>query len=216
MTRYFLAALSRSPLELEVLDHAAVAVQQNERLALAALDVVQADSIDLEESTLGGIAALGILGKPSVDQGRDGEGRDADHRCGCVGVISEVRQLLACARPRRHQTALRVQYFHMPAPFGSGLNPMLRVCCDAISISNLRSPRWFLRGGGMCRSEVTVSLIRDRHPHGIGPPQPNPRPPAGLRRRTSAGMSEHQVAFSATFCRACWQSRTSLRAHSPA
>ena len=106
MTRYFLAALSRSPLELEVLDHAAVAVQQDERLAFATLDVVQPDTIDLEESTLGGIAALCILGKPSVDQGRDGEGGDADHRCGCVRVISEVRQLLACARPRRHQTTL--------------------------------------------------------------------------------------------------------------
>ena len=31
----FLAALSRSPLKLEVLNHAAIAVQQDERLALA-------------------------------------------------------------------------------------------------------------------------------------------------------------------------------------
>ena len=112
MTRYFLAALSRSPLELEVLDHAAVAVQQDERLALATLDVVQADSIDLEELSLWGIAALRILCKPSVHQGRDGECRDANRCCGRVGVISEVRQLLACARPGRRQTTLRVQYFH--------------------------------------------------------------------------------------------------------
>ena len=31
---------------LEILNHAAVAVQQNERLALAALDIVQSDSSD--------------------------------------------------------------------------------------------------------------------------------------------------------------------------
>ena len=87
-------------------------VQQDERLALATLDVVQADSIDLKELSLWGIAALRILCKPSVHKCRNCECRDANRCCGRVGVISEVRQLLACARPGRRQTTLRVQYFH--------------------------------------------------------------------------------------------------------
>jgi hypothetical protein len=73
-----LGGLVKEPARLEVLEHASVAVQQDERFAFATLDIVQADTIDLEESSLGGIAALRILGKPTVDQRRDGEGGDAD------------------------------------------------------------------------------------------------------------------------------------------
>ena len=72
------------------------------------------------------IETLGGLRHPSVHQGRDSESRYANSRRGRVRVIAEVRQLLACARPRRHETVLRVQYFHAPAPLGSRLNSMLR------------------------------------------------------------------------------------------
>jgi hypothetical protein len=84
-------------------------MQQNERLALAKLDVVQADTIDLEETSPRWIATLGGIRHPSVHQGRDGERRYADHRRGRVGVICEMRQLLPGARPRRREATLRTQ-----------------------------------------------------------------------------------------------------------
>ena len=115
---------------------------------------------------LGGIAALCILGKPSVDQGRDGEGGDADDCCGCVGMISEVSQLLACARPRCHKTTLDFSIFHMPAPFGSGLNPMLRVCCDAIYFSNPTGRDGSFAEEACADGEVTASIDRNLE----GPP----------------------------------------------
>ena len=101
-----LGGLVEQPARLEILDHAAVAVQQDERLAFSTLDVVQPDCIDLEEPPLWWIEALGGLRKPSVYQRRDSERSETDRCCGRVWVISKVRQRLACAGPRRHQATL--------------------------------------------------------------------------------------------------------------
>jgi hypothetical protein len=54
----------------EILDHAAIAVQENQRRAGAAFDIVKPDAIDFQEPTGGRIIVLGILGQISVDQGR--------------------------------------------------------------------------------------------------------------------------------------------------
>ena len=69
----FLGGLVEQPTQLEILDHTAVAVQQNERLAFAALDIVQLDAIDLEELPFWRIKALGGLRASSINERRDRE-----------------------------------------------------------------------------------------------------------------------------------------------
>src|SRR5699024_7141569 len=71
---------------LEVLDHAAVAVQEDERRAFASLDIVQADAIHGEEPSARRIAALGGPGELAVDEGCGGEGGEADDGGGGRGV----------------------------------------------------------------------------------------------------------------------------------
>jgi hypothetical protein len=66
---------------------------------------------------------------------------------------------------------------------------MLIVCCDAICIPNLRSPRWFPRGGGAADGEVTASPIGDRRRRGVEPPEPKPAGRARLNTNWS-GDSE--------------------------
>ena len=82
-----LGRLRDEPARLEVLDHAAVAVQQDQRLALPALDVVQPHPVDLEELAFRGIAALRAPCLLPVDQGRDGEGRHRNRCCSRVRVV---------------------------------------------------------------------------------------------------------------------------------
>ena len=83
---------------LEVLDHAAVAVQQHEGFAAPAFDVVQAHAVDLDEPTAGGIVPLGLGRKFPVDQGRHGEGRDRRRPPPGVGVIAYCIDKRASAR----------------------------------------------------------------------------------------------------------------------
>ena len=90
--------MSSRPLELEVLDHAAVAMQQHEGFAAPAFNVVQTHAVDLDEPTAGGIVPLGLGRKFPVDQGRRGKGRDRDGRGRGVGVIAYGIDKRASAR----------------------------------------------------------------------------------------------------------------------
>ncbi len=101
-------------------------MQQDERLALAALDVMQADAIDFEETTLRRISALGVLREPVVDEGRNRQRGDADRGSGCVRVVADFGQRLSHARTGRHQRRLRLEDFHEFAPCGNMLSHMPR------------------------------------------------------------------------------------------
>src|SRR5690349_15672114 len=57
----------------EVLDHAAIAMKKNERPAATTLHIVQANPVDLDEPSLGGIVALRLLGKLPIYEGRRGQ-----------------------------------------------------------------------------------------------------------------------------------------------
>lgn len=50
----------------KILHHAAVAMQQDQRLAVAAFDVVQSDAVDVDEPPLWRIAALGCFGQTMI------------------------------------------------------------------------------------------------------------------------------------------------------
>jgi hypothetical protein len=63
---------------LEILDHAAVAVQQDERLAAAALYIVQSDAIDVHEPAGRRIIALGLSGQQMIHDGRNRQRGDRD------------------------------------------------------------------------------------------------------------------------------------------
>jgi hypothetical protein len=53
----------------KILDHASVAVQQHEGLALTSLDVMKADAIDLEEAPFRRMLSLGLLCEVPIYQG---------------------------------------------------------------------------------------------------------------------------------------------------
>src|ERR1700754_1486964 len=55
---------------LDILDHAAVAVEQNQGPALSAFHVVQSYPVDLDELSFGRIIALCLPGKLAVHDGR--------------------------------------------------------------------------------------------------------------------------------------------------
>ena len=54
----------------EILDHAAIAVQQDQRRARATFDIVQPDAVYLQELASGRIVVFSILGQVAVHQGR--------------------------------------------------------------------------------------------------------------------------------------------------
>ena len=59
------------PLEFEILDHAAIAVQQHERLACAAFDIVQTNAADFDEPAGRRIVAFGLLRAFAIVERRD-------------------------------------------------------------------------------------------------------------------------------------------------
>src|SRR4051794_38649975 len=69
------------PARLEILDHAAIAMQQHQRLTLAPFDVVQTNAVDFDEPAGGRIVAFRLLGALAIVNGR--RGQDAD--CGYCG-----------------------------------------------------------------------------------------------------------------------------------
>ena len=52
-----------------ILDHGAIAVQQDERRSLAAFEVVNSDILDIEESTGGRMISLGHARAPGIEKG---------------------------------------------------------------------------------------------------------------------------------------------------
>ena len=64
----------------KVLDHAPIAVEQNHRVACAALDIMQPDAVDLQKATGRRIVALGFLRKISIGQGH--RSQSSNHRRG--------------------------------------------------------------------------------------------------------------------------------------
>jgi hypothetical protein len=60
----------------EIGDHAAIAVQQDERLPFSPLNVVQAHAIHFHKPSCCGIFALGPAGEQPVHDGTDHEGAD--------------------------------------------------------------------------------------------------------------------------------------------
>jgi hypothetical protein len=50
----------------EILHHAAIAVQQHERLALSALDIVQTHAVDFDEAAGRRIVAFGLIGSMAI------------------------------------------------------------------------------------------------------------------------------------------------------
>src|SRR5215211_567492 len=69
---------------LEILDHAAVAVQQNQRLSLTTLDIVEPDAVDFDKSAGRRIITLGFLRHPAVNKGRDDQSPDGNGGSHCV------------------------------------------------------------------------------------------------------------------------------------
>jgi hypothetical protein len=68
MTRWFLAAKSTNPLTQNP-DHAAVAVEENQWFASSTLDVVQPNTVYLQELTLRRVVAHSFPSEMSVHQG---------------------------------------------------------------------------------------------------------------------------------------------------
>ncbi len=68
----------------EILNHAAIAMQQNKRLAPTALDIMQPDAVDLQKVSRRRVVSLGFRGEISVNKGRNGEhsGGGGSHRIG--------------------------------------------------------------------------------------------------------------------------------------
>lgn len=64
----------------EILDHAAVAVKKNQRLARAPLDVVQPNAVDVEEAAGSRIVTLGFVRKMTIDQSHCGQRSDRHRR----------------------------------------------------------------------------------------------------------------------------------------
>src|SRR5690242_15586741 len=66
--------------DLELLDHRAVAMQQNQRRALAAVEVVEPDAVELDEAAMRRMLALGTAGTMAdakrLDAERGGRGEE--------------------------------------------------------------------------------------------------------------------------------------------
>jgi hypothetical protein len=73
----------------EILDHAAIAVKQNQRPTLSALHVVQSYPVDLDELPLWRIIALRLPGKLPVHDGRCRKKTRSRSDCSCRRVVSE-------------------------------------------------------------------------------------------------------------------------------
>src|SRR5690348_8589489 len=78
------------PADLEILDHAATAVQQDDRVALPALKIMDPYSVHIEEPSDRAVPTLGSPGKLVVHQRRDGKhpGRGNDGQCRTAGERS--------------------------------------------------------------------------------------------------------------------------------
>jgi hypothetical protein len=85
---------------LEILDHAAIAMEQDQWFAFATDNVVEANPIHLDELPGRRTVALSLSGKPVVDEGRDGEPNHTSGCADCVGVRPDVRpgERLRCCR----------------------------------------------------------------------------------------------------------------------
>lgn len=91
----------------EILNHAAVAVQEHERLTNTPLDIMQANIVHIDEFSGRRIVALRFSGQPMIHDRADRKGRTRDHRPNGVRVRLEsgqVRAGNACgtAGERRH------------------------------------------------------------------------------------------------------------------
>ena len=93
---------------LEILDHAAIAVKQHERIALSTLHVMEPHPIHVEESPGRAVPALGRLGKLAVHDGRDGQ-RPNRHRHPCRAVAGHG----SSSRGGRCHCATHVHGFHL-------------------------------------------------------------------------------------------------------
>jgi hypothetical protein len=60
----------------EILDHAAVAMKKNQRVAFAAFDVMKPNPVYLKEATGGRIVMLRFLREMTIDQGDRGQRSD--------------------------------------------------------------------------------------------------------------------------------------------
>lgn len=66
----------------EILDHASVSVKKNQRSALAALDIVQANALDIDEVAGWRVVALRLPCKlPVHKRGSEEDSADANRRC---------------------------------------------------------------------------------------------------------------------------------------
>ena len=73
---------------LEILDHTAVAVQKDQRLAFAALDVMKANAVNFDELAGRRVLALGFIREVTVHKGRNGQCPDSDGSGNGIGVRS--------------------------------------------------------------------------------------------------------------------------------
>ena len=142
---------------LEVLDHAAVAMQQRQRRAGPPLDVMQPDAVDLQEPALRRVAPLGVLREPVVDQGRDGESRDPDDRGRGDRMLPAFTEDPVVAQAHAFEGAMHRSGFHLDAPVGSTSDrwgpTMLRCNTDANRRPSRRFPKGLVPPPGRLRRE---------------------------------------------------------------
>ena len=85
--------MSIRPLELEILDHAAVAVQQHDRLTRAALDIVKANTVDVDEMPGRGVVTFGLPRQPPVRRRARRQPSDDSRRVGMRSYCSDRRRI---------------------------------------------------------------------------------------------------------------------------
>src|SRR5215212_487296 len=88
---------------LEILDHAAIAVQQDQWFAFASLNVMDANPADLEEMAGRRILALGLVREATIYKGSDGQRPCCDQAGHCVPSRLRTRELLGNSRRRLTQ-----------------------------------------------------------------------------------------------------------------
>jgi hypothetical protein len=74
---------------LEILDHAAVAVKQDQRPTVSAFHIVETDPIDVDEPPSRGIVALRLLRKLPVYDRCRGQNTRCRSECGFYGIFPE-------------------------------------------------------------------------------------------------------------------------------
>jgi hypothetical protein len=124
---------------LEILDHAAIAVEQHQGATGSSLHIVQANSVDLGELSLGRIVELRLLGKSPIDD------RSRRHQRGCSDNCRRQRMFDESVKGRdRQRWRTFFQDAHVPQQEGAPDVPNPSACGTA----------------GMCRSHGRTGTNR--------------------------------------------------------